>query len=98
MRCRWYCLLSPPLAIPAARRRADDVSTTVGKDTIEFKVGFGVVAKYAHRAEVVQAVPLPGAGPGGVPVTRAWPIEKGCPARPPPTTSTRNRSGSATAT
>ena len=93
------CLL-PLLALLAlpALGRADDVAIVVGKDAIEFKAGSAVVAKYATAATVAKPYLYPVLAPNGVAVTRGGPSRRGCRARPPPTTSTRSPSGSATAT
>jgi hypothetical protein len=77
MRCRWLLAFSllaiPPLA------QADDVTAVVGKESIEFKSGSTVVAKYATDPKYSKPFLYPLLAPGGVPVTRAWPIEKGLP-------------------
>jgi hypothetical protein len=58
---------------------ADDVSIVAGKDTIEFKAGSTVVAKYAIAQTVAKPYLYPVLAPNGVAVTRAWPVEKGLP-------------------
>lgn len=63
------------LTIPAFAR-ADDVSAVVGKDTIEFKAGSAVVAKYAIGPTVAKPYLYPVLAPNGVPVTRGYPVEK----------------------
>ncbi|HJZ55300.1 MAG TPA: PmoA family protein, partial [Gemmataceae bacterium] len=77
MRCRWLFALavfaSPLLA------KADDVSAVKGKDAIEFKSGSAVVAKYNHAPSWAKPFLYPVLAPGEVPVTRAWPVEKGTP-------------------
>jgi hypothetical protein len=75
MRCHW--LVIPCLFACPSLARADDVSAVVGKDNIEFKSGSGVVAKYATDVKYSKPFLYPVLAPGGVPVTRAWPIEKG---------------------
>ncbi len=80
MRCRW--LLAFLLLTGGSYPRlagADDVKAVVRKDAIEFKSGSGVVAKYATDPKYSKPFLYPVLAPGGVPVTRAWPIEKGLP-------------------
>jgi hypothetical protein len=59
-----------------ALARADDVSIVVGKDTIEFKAGSAVVAKYATGEKVAKPYLYPVLAPNGVPLTRGYPVEK----------------------
>jgi len=76
MRCRWLPValmlisggLHPRLA------QADDVSITPGKDTVEFKAGSSVVAKYAIDQKYSKPFMYPVLAPGGVEVTRGWPM------------------------
>src|SRR4051812_41118996 len=61
-------------AVPAAE--PEPVAIKVSDDRIDFLAGKEVVAKY-HKAESVAKPYLwPVLGPGGVPLTRAWPMEK----------------------
>src|SRR5262245_46329152 len=83
MRCRWFVILAlitagshPRLAQLAA---ADDVTAVVGKDGVEFKSGSAVVAKYVTDPKYSKPFLYPVLAPGNVPVTRAWPVEKGLP-------------------
>jgi hypothetical protein len=77
MRCHWP-IAALLLAAPAAT--ADDVSITKGTDAIEFKDDTGkTVAKYHVGPAVAKPYLWPVLAPGGVPVTRTWPIEKGAP-------------------
>jgi hypothetical protein len=81
MRRRWLFALAvlvsggfhPRLA------NADDVTIVKGTDAIEFKVGTEVAAKYHIGPTVAKPYLWPVLAPGGVPVTRTWPIEKGAP-------------------
>jgi hypothetical protein len=77
MRRHWLPALAV-LALPAAATAAD-VSITKGTDTIEFKAGPAVVAKYHVGPTVAKPYLWPVLAPGNVPVTRTWPIEKGAP-------------------
>ena len=63
--------LRPPLA------RADDVSVVRDRDAVVFKVGDEVVGQYHVGPGVAKPYLWPVAAPGGVSVTRAWPMEKG---------------------
>ena len=78
MRCHWLLALST-IAIPTLARADGDVSAVVGPDGIEFKSGSAVVAKYATSPKLSKPYLYPVLAPNGVPVTRAWPIEKGLP-------------------
>lgn len=91
MRCRW--LLTLAAFAPGGlhpRLAADDVSATKTADAIEFKVGKEVVAKYqlsgtvqVEKGEGTKplAKPFlwPVLAPNGVPVTRAWPMDRTTP-------------------
>lgn len=73
MRCQWLLAIAA-FAAPAASRAAD-VSIQTGKETIEFKAGSEVVARYAVAPTVAKPYLWPLLAPGGVPVTRGWPME-----------------------
>src|SRR5262249_1989585 len=77
MHCRWLLTLTVCLAPGFAR--ADDVTAEKTKDTVEFKVGKEVVAKYHVGPTAAKPFLWPVLAPGGAPVTRTWPIEKGVP-------------------
>jgi hypothetical protein len=77
MRCSWSLALAV-LALPAAAR-AGDVAITKTSDSVEFKADGQVVARYHVGAAVAKPYLWPVLAPGGVPVTRTWPIEKGAP-------------------
>jgi hypothetical protein len=80
MCCRW--LLAAVVLVTAGshpRLAAADVSITTAKDAIEFKAGSEVVAKYQHGPTVAKPYLYPVMAPGGIPVTRSWPIEKNRP-------------------
>jgi hypothetical protein len=77
MRCRWFvvvCALASPSLAPAA-----EVSAAVVKDGIEFRSGTQTVAKYVTDPRYSKPFLYPLLAPGGVPVTRGWPIVKGLP-------------------
>jgi len=60
--------------------RADDaVSITRLKDAVEFKVGDELVTRYHIGESVAKPYFWPVNAPGNIPVTRAWPLEKGSP-------------------
>src|SRR5215204_6255195 len=73
MRCLLALLALSALPALAA---ADDVSIVVGKETIEFKAGSVVVAKYAIAETVAKPYLYPVLAPNGVPLTRGYPVEK----------------------
>jgi hypothetical protein len=77
MRCRQLLTLAV-LAVPSLANAAD-VTAVVTKNAIEFKSGSTVVAKYATDPKYSKPFLYPLHAPGGVPVTRGWPIEKGLP-------------------
>ncbi|MCI0703932.1 MAG: PmoA family protein [Planctomycetia bacterium] len=75
MRCRWLpvvLLLSGGLHPRLAH--AEDVTIAPGKDAIEFKAGSGVVAKYLTDPKYSKPFMYPMLAPGGVEVTRGWPM------------------------
>ncbi len=81
MRCtRLLVLVAAVGFAPGSRSNAaDDISAVVGKDTIEFKAGSAVVAKYVTDAKYAKPFLYGVTAPGNVLVTRAWPVEKGLP-------------------
>ncbi|MBX9583151.1 MAG: PmoA family protein [Gemmataceae bacterium] len=62
--------MSPPLA------RAADVTAAKDGDAVVFKVGNEVVGQYHAGPGVAKPYLWPVTAPGGVPVTRAWPMDK----------------------
>jgi hypothetical protein len=69
-------LIALAFALPA---RADDVTITKDKDALEFKVGKELVTRYHVGENVAKPYFWPVYAPGEIPVTRAWPLEKGAP-------------------
>ena len=76
---RFHHLLALAIVFVPGAVRAADVTAVVTKDAIEFKSGAQIVAKYATDPKYSKPFLYPVHAPGGVPVTRAWPIEKGLP-------------------
>ena len=77
---RGHCLVTlATLAVAPFANAADGVTAVVTKDGIEFKSGSAVVAKYATEPRYAKPFLYPVLAPGNVPVTRAWPVEKGLP-------------------
>src|SRR5215207_2764152 len=74
MRCRFLSAVAL-LALPTLAK-ADDVTIVVGKETIEFKAGSAVVAKYAIAESVAKPYLYPVLAPSGTPLTRGYPVEK----------------------
>jgi Methane oxygenase PmoA len=77
------------LAVAGTAGRAADpapVSLKVDKGQIDFLAGSDLVASYHAGAEVAKPYLWPLNGPGGVPVTRAWPMVKDAPNTPPGST------------
>ena len=75
----------------------EGVAIVASKEHVDFSIGNELVTRYHVGPEVAKPYFWPLNAPGGVPVTRAWPMEPASPAAAP-TTSTRNPPGSATAT
>jgi len=69
-------LLASPALIVAAEPA---ITMKRGQGTVDFLAGEVLVARYHHGAEVAKPYFWPMATPGGVHVTRAWPMEKGAP-------------------
>ncbi len=60
--------------------RADDGVTVIKeKDAVDFKIGNALVSRYHVGANVAKPYLWPLNAPGDIPVTRAWPLEKGAP-------------------
>jgi hypothetical protein len=76
MRCPWIIIA---LVLAPAVVQADDVSATVEKDGIVFKVGSAVASRYVTDPKYSKPFLYPVLAPGNVPVTRAYPIEPGTP-------------------
>ncbi|HZT80382.1 MAG TPA: PmoA family protein [Gemmataceae bacterium] len=79
------CLALAALAVaavalaPAPAADADGVAIKVGDDRIDFHAGKALVASYRKGADVAKPYFWPVIGPGGAPLTRAWPMLKGQP-------------------
>ena len=73
--------LAAALLCLSAATRADGVSVSVTRhaDRIDFQVGNELVTSYRIGADVPKPYFYPLRAPGGTPVSRAWPIEKGLP-------------------
>jgi hypothetical protein len=63
-------------AFPALGQEA---TITKEKDTLEFKIGNDLATRYHVGAAVAKPYFYPVYAPGQIPVTRAWPMEKGFP-------------------
>jgi len=74
-------LIAAALAVffTAAAHADDAVSITANKEAIEFKVGNDLVTRYHVAPSVAKPYFWPVNAPGNIPVTRAWPMEKGAP-------------------
>ncbi|MEZ6142628.1 MAG: PmoA family protein [Zavarzinella sp.] len=66
------------LCAPLAARSAE-VTATKTEDTIEFRIGKELVTTYHFGPKVAKPYFWPLLAPGGVPVTRDWPMKKGAP-------------------
>jgi hypothetical protein len=77
MRLIFASLVGLAFALPL---HADDgVSIIKGKDVYEFKIGKDLVTRYHVGPSVAKPYFWPVYAPGEIPVTRAWPMEKGAP-------------------
>jgi len=68
------CLLTAPTLAAAS-----EVTAVVTPDAIEFRSGPTVVARYVTDRKYSKPFLYPLHAPGGVPVTRGWPVETGLP-------------------
>ena len=71
-------VLFAALPLPA-REPLERASVTVEKDRVDFLVGKTLVTRYHIGANVAKPYFWPLNGPGGVALTRGWPMEKGLP-------------------
>src|SRR5262245_13224021 len=65
------------VTVPAAE--PENVSIKVSGDQIDFLAGKELVGRYNKGPSVAKPYMWPLNGPGGVPLTRAWPMVKGQP-------------------
>ena len=74
-------LLIVPVAWVGQSSAADPprVNIVAGKEQIDFFVGKDLVTRYHVGPGVAKPYFWPLNGPGGIPLTRAWPMEKGLP-------------------
>ncbi len=73
---RWPLLVALLLLVAAQARAADNtVKIVVKEDTIDFLAGDELVSTYHKGPKVAKPYMWPVYGPGGVPMTRAWPME-----------------------
>ncbi len=63
------------LVAPFAAAADPGVNVTARDGAVDFSVGSVVVARYHHGPKAVKPYLYPLLAPGGVPVTRAWPLE-----------------------
>jgi hypothetical protein len=66
-------------SLPAAEPANNGVAIEVKKGHLDFRVGDELAARYHVAPEVAKPYFWPVNAAGGVPVTRAWPMEKGQP-------------------
>ena len=75
-----YALVIPLLAAIVSRApAAEPVTVTKGKESIEFRVGKALVARYHIAPTVAKPYFWPMNAPGDIPVTRGWPMVTGEP-------------------
>jgi hypothetical protein len=77
MRLYLYLSLLVFTAVAANAAPADDpgVNIKVAKDHVDFLIGKDLVTRYHFSPDVAKPYFWPLNGPGGVPLTRAWPME-----------------------
>jgi hypothetical protein len=77
---RLLCLAAGLFAVPLVAADPTPVKMKVSETTIEFTIGDELVTTYHIRGEGLAKPYLwPMNAPGGVPVTRGWPMQKGLP-------------------
>lgn len=76
---RIVTLLACLSVLPAAAADPAPVKAKVTDTTFEFKIGDELVARYHKGPDVAKPYFWPLNAPGGIPVTRGWPMEKGLP-------------------
>jgi hypothetical protein len=67
------------VAAPAAEQQEVSVKVDDKAHTIDFLAGKDLVTRYYYGPEVAKPYFWPLNGPGGKPLTRSWPMEKGTP-------------------
>ncbi len=72
-------LAAPAALLPLRAADPQGVTIKVADDRIDFLVGTELVTSYRKAADVAKPYFWPLNGPGGVALTRAWPMEKGQP-------------------
>jgi hypothetical protein len=72
-------LAATPSALGAAPAEAGSVDIRVRPDHVDFLVGKDLVTRYHTGPDLAKPYFWPVHGPGGLPLTRAWPMEKATP-------------------
>lgn len=76
---RVFSLLACLSVVPALAADTTPVKVKVSESAIDFMVGDEVIARYHNGPNVAKPYFWPLNAPGGVPVTRGWPMKKGLP-------------------
>jgi hypothetical protein len=77
--CLLLAVLASAALLPARAADPADVTIKVEPGHIDFRAGSELVGRYHTAESVAKPYFWPLNGPGGAPVTRAWPMEKGKP-------------------
>ena len=72
----FLCVLN---GVCAAHDKPAAVSIQAGNTTVEFRIGSDLVGRYHIDPAAAKPFFWPVNAPGGIPVTRAWPMQKGQP-------------------
>ena len=72
-------LLAGLVALPALAAEPGPVKVTKSEKAVDFSIGDDLVTRYHVGPEVAKPYLWPLNAPGGVPVTRGWPMQKGLP-------------------
>ncbi len=72
---RRFLLSTLVLVCLGGQAAAQDVQIVAGKDAIDFKIGDEVAGRYLFAPTLAKPILWPLRAPGGVIVTRAWPME-----------------------
>lgn len=78
-RCLLACLIVVLGAIPAAAQERKSVSIKTSKEHIEFYVRDELVTRYHIGAAMPKPIFWPVNAPGGIPLTRSWPMKEDVP-------------------
>jgi hypothetical protein len=73
------CVVACLIALPVAAADPAPVKVKITETAVDFMVGDELVARYNKGPDVAKPYFWPVNAPGGIPVTRGWPMQKGLP-------------------